>query len=208
MAYEYLAKPVREKKPRRGLQRKGWYRHSQGLGAISSNELKSQRAQLERERKAEKKAKIEGAEYHRWLQLQFSKVGCPFQVVCRNHGYGRCHIHHVKEGSGAGMGQRGLAEDQIFTCAKCHLKGDSPGNSFRAMEEEAGVNLRELANLYASHAFALGLLPTEQCEECREFHSQKYMLDRPMPDGKVQRICAAKCGGVGLKESGDESVLW
>lgn len=208
MVHLTFPKPQKQRKTRKGLRRTDWIKHRQNLGAISSNTLRSERAQLERERKAEKKAKVSGCEYFDFLRLQFGKLGCPFQKICKNFGYGRCHVHHVKEGSSAGMGQRGLAEDSVPLCAKCHIKGDSPSNSFRSMEEEAGVNLRQIANDYAAQGFVLGYLPVEKCDECREFHSAKFMLDEMRTDGSIRRVCSLKCAGPALKETGDESALW
>lgn len=193
MAYEYLSKPVREKKPRRGLQRSAWGGKSWLSGAVPANDLRSERAQQSRElkdaRKIEKRAKVSGCEYADYLRAQFRLCGCPFHDICRNRGIGKCHIHHVKEGSSAGMGQRGLAEDQIFLCAKCHVKGDSPGNSFAAMEAASGVNLRELAQAYSANAYQLGLLPVAQCSDCLAWHSRRYLTEIRASDGRAGLIC-------------------
>lgn len=204
MTHVTFPKPIKQRKPRKGLNRSGWIKHRQNLGAIPSNELKAQRAQFERERKAEKFAKQFGCAYADCLRAQFKILGC---MLC-GKSWGRCELHHTTQ---KGNAKGGLADDLVFLCGGprgCHAKGDSPGHSFAELEAKAGVDLKALAAQLAGLGYQLGLLPVEQCAICRRWQSKKDVLDRPLPDGRVERICAVKCAGDGLKESGDESELW
>jgi hypothetical protein len=139
----------------------------------------------DRQREAQELAEVEGCEYKDALRAHYNEHRCALCGKWR----GPCEIHHVKT-----RARLGKAEDQVPLCRHCHRRGDSPGNSFAALEAEFGVDLTAKAAELAQAAYAQGWLPVEQCDLCGDWHSRRFMVDirdQQEPNRVIHRVCTS-----------------